>query len=123
MAILCSPGILMKSEAANGRHPFPDPDPRQGPNRDEPPRPGLQPQANDQDLRGGTADGGDQNLIASLNPEAPVCLSASALPIGKHSASIDTSDAFSHGLGHEDQFPPPSLSGRYRLSEATFAAM
>src|SRR5260370_12243438 len=42
----------------------------QGPNRDEPPRPGLQPQANDHDLRGGTADGGDQNLIASLKPRA-----------------------------------------------------
>jgi hypothetical protein len=26
-------------------------------------------------------------------------------------------------LGHEDQFPRPSLSGRCRLGEATFAAM
>ena len=28
-------------QSLDGRHPFPDPDPRQGPNRDEPPRPGL----------------------------------------------------------------------------------
>jgi len=27
------------------------------------------------------------------------------------------------GMGHEDQFPRPSLSGRCRLGEATFAAM
>jgi hypothetical protein len=57
-----------------GRHPLPDPDPRQGPNRDEPSRPGLQPQTNDYDLRGGTADGGDQNLIASLKPHTPIWL-------------------------------------------------
>src|SRR5882762_565885 len=57
-------------QGLDGRHPLPDPDPGQGPNRDEPPRPGLQPQANDHDLRGGTADGGDQNLIASLKPRA-----------------------------------------------------
>jgi hypothetical protein len=33
--------------------------------------------------------------------------------------------AYSGGsaLGHEDQFPRPSLSGRCRLGEATFAAM
>jgi len=54
------------------RHPLPDPDPRPGPNRDEPPRPGLQHQANDQDLRGGTAAGGDPDLIASLKPQAPI---------------------------------------------------
>src|SRR5205085_8696411 len=60
---------------------------------------GLQPQANDQDLRSGTADGGDQNLIASLKLLASVCLSASALTPGKHGASTHTSDAFSHGLG------------------------
>src|SRR5205814_4158596 len=28
-------------QGLDGRHPLPDPDPRQGPNRDEPPRPGL----------------------------------------------------------------------------------
>jgi hypothetical protein len=27
------------------------------------------------------------------------------------------------GMGHEDAFPPPSLSGRCRLGEATFAGM
>ncbi len=27
------------------------------------------------------------------------------------------------GKGHEDQFPPPSLSGRCRLGEATFGGM
>src|SRR5438046_8567499 len=59
-------------QGLDGRHPLPDPDPRQGPNRDEPSRPGLQPQANDHDLRCGTADGGDQGLIASLKPHAPV---------------------------------------------------
>src|SRR5262249_12564113 len=66
--------------------------PRQGPNRDEPSRPGLQPQANDYDLRGGTADGGDQGLIASPNPHPPVSVSGvSALEPGKHNASTDTS--------------------------------
>src|SRR5262245_6730536 len=28
-------------QGVDGRHPLPDPDPRQGPNRDEPPRSGL----------------------------------------------------------------------------------
>src|SRR2546421_268369 len=37
-----------------------------------PPRPGLQPQANDQDLRCVTADGVDQNLIALLKTHAPI---------------------------------------------------
>src|SRR4029077_20205266 len=64
-------------QGVDGRHPLPDPDPRQGPNRDEPPRSGLQLQANDHDLRCGAADGGDQNLIASLKPHASVCLPAS----------------------------------------------
>jgi hypothetical protein len=27
------------------------------------------------------------------------------------------------GLGHEERFPSPSLSGRCRLGEATFAGM
>jgi hypothetical protein len=56
--------------------------------RTEPPRPGLQPQANDQDLRGRTADGGDQNLIASLKPRATIGLPGSrpSRP-GKNSAS------------------------------------
>src|SRR5436853_887575 len=86
-------------QGVDGRHPLPDPDPRQGPNRDEPSRPRLQPQANDHDLRGGAADGGDQSLIASLKLLAPAGLSASALAPGKRSASTHTSDAFSHGLG------------------------
>src|SRR5882762_6010089 len=59
-------------QGLDGRHPLPDPDPGQGPNRDEPPRPGLQPQANDRDLRRGTADGGDQDLIASRKPRVPI---------------------------------------------------
>jgi hypothetical protein len=33
------------------------------------------------------------------------------------------SRAFGSALGHEDQFPPPSLSGRCRLGEATFTGM
>src|SRR6266513_2378457 len=103
-------------QGLDGRHPLPDPDPRQGPNRDELPRPGLQPQANDLDVRCGTADGGDQDLIASLKLLARVCLSASALAPGKHSVSTGTSDAFSHGLGHEDPFALPTLNGRSRVS-------
>src|SRR5439155_24455735 len=43
---------------------FLDQDARQGPNRDEPPRSGLQHKAGDRDHRCGTADGRDQNLIA-----------------------------------------------------------
>ena len=58
----------------DGRHPFPDPDPGQGPNRDEPPRSGLQSEANDHDLRGRTADRRDQDLIASLKPHPLVRL-------------------------------------------------
>jgi hypothetical protein len=54
-----------------------------------PSRPRLQPQANDHDLRGGAADGGDQSLIASLKLLAPVGLSASALAPGKRSASTE----------------------------------
>ena len=46
-------------QSLDGRHPFPDPDPRQGQNRDEPPRSGLQSEANDRDLRCRTADSGD----------------------------------------------------------------
>src|ERR1700738_4829242 len=75
-------------QGLDGRHPLPDPDPRQGPNRDEPPRPGLQLQANDHDLRCGTADGGDQNLIAPLKPLATVGLPRSRPPRpGTNSAS------------------------------------
>src|ERR1700692_5018713 len=74
-------------QGLDGRHPLPDPDPRQGPNRDEPPRPGLQPQANDHDLRGGTADGGDQALIVSLKPDAPADLNRRLDPLAaKNSA-------------------------------------
>src|SRR2546421_4365236 len=76
-------------------------------------------QANDQDLRSGTADGGDQNLIASLKLLASVCLSASALTPGKHGASTHTSDAFSHGLGHEYAFGRTRLDG----SIAPFSAV
>src|SRR4051812_30609230 len=61
-------------QSLDGRHPFPDPDPRQGQNRDEPPRSGLQPEANDRDLRCATADGGDQSLIASPDPHTPAHL-------------------------------------------------
>src|SRR5207244_9740158 len=59
-------------QGLDGRHPLPDPDPRQGPNRDEPPCPGLQHKAGDRDHRRGTADGGDQSLIVSLKPYAPI---------------------------------------------------
>jgi hypothetical protein len=45
----------------------------------EPSRPGLQSQANDHDLRCRTADGGDQDLIASRKPRASVDLAASQL--------------------------------------------
>jgi len=38
----------------------------------------------------------------------------------KNSASPTAYRAFFHGLGHEDQFPPPSLSGRYRFGQGTF---
>ena len=61
-------------QGLDGRHPLPDPDPRQGPNRDEPSRPGLQSQANDHHPRCGTADGGNQELIATINPHASVDL-------------------------------------------------
>src|SRR5229473_2236187 len=59
-------------QGLDGRHPLPDPDPRQGPNRDEPPRPGLQHKAGDRDHWCRTADGGDQNLIASRKPRVPI---------------------------------------------------
>jgi hypothetical protein len=35
--------------------------------------------------------------------------------------SIDRSTARMAAQGHEDRFRPPSLNGRYRLGEATFA--
>src|SRR5207248_10704991 len=92
----------------------PDPDPRQGPNRDEPSRPRLQPQANDHDLRGGAADGGDQSLIASLKLLPPVGLSTSALAPGKRSASTHTSDAFFHGLGQTLPSDGRSANDRFR---------
>src|SRR3954468_539850 len=57
-------------QSLDGRHPLPDPDPRQGQNRDEPAHSGLQSEANDRDLWCGTAEGGDQNLIASPKPPA-----------------------------------------------------
>jgi hypothetical protein len=99
-------------QGLDGRHPLPDPDPRQGPNRDEPPRPGLQPQANDHDLRCGTADGGDQDLIASRKPRTTVDQTGvSTLTAGKHAASLTSHDAFFHGLGHEHSFSPAELDG------------
>src|SRR4051794_8827811 len=75
-------------QSLDGRHPFPDPDPRQGQNRDEPPRSGLQPEANDRDLRCGTADGGDQSLIASLKPHAPAHLQHLDRHGRKHSIAV-----------------------------------
>ncbi len=46
---------LRNPEVMDGKRPLPDPDPREGPNRDEPPRPGLQHEANDPNLRRPTA--------------------------------------------------------------------
>src|SRR6202140_1558591 len=63
---------IRNPQGLDGRHPLPDQDARQGPNRDEPPRSGLQHKAGDRDHRCGTADGGDQNLIASRKPRVPI---------------------------------------------------
>jgi transposase len=60
------------TQSVDGRHPLPDPDPRQGPNRDEPSCPGLQHQAIDHDPRRGTADDGDPYLIAPLKQQTPI---------------------------------------------------
>src|SRR3954453_20239361 len=58
-------------------------------------------QANDHDLRRGTADGGDQNLIASLKPHAPVGRPTPPPSPPRNASPSSTSyDAFFHGLGH-----------------------
>src|SRR5207237_4508158 len=58
------------SQGLDGRYPLPDPDPRQGPNRDQPPRPGLL-------------------IEPAARPSRPV----------NYSASLTSYDAFFHGLG------------------------
>jgi lipopolysaccharide/colanic/teichoic acid biosynthesis glycosyltransferase len=50
--------------------------------------------------RCGTADGGDQDLIASRKPRAPIDQTGiSTVTAGKHAASLTSHDAFFHGLG------------------------
>jgi hypothetical protein len=61
---------------------------------------GLQPQANDHDLRCGTADGGHQNLIA-LSRKPPIDHRRLDRHGGKHSAAPTSHAAFFHGLGHD----------------------
>src|SRR5207245_11530741 len=108
---------VREPQSVDGRHPLPDPHPRQGPNRDEPPRPGVKPQANDHDLRRGTADGGDQNLIASLKPHEPVGRPTPPPSAPRNASPSSTSyDAFFHSLGRIERFPPPGLSAQCRLS-------
>src|SRR6185437_8618330 len=70
------------------------------PNRDEPSRPGLQPEANDYDLRCGTPDGSDQNVIAlfkATRPSRSTAVSALA-PRGTQCVG-PCSNPFFHGLG------------------------
>src|SRR5207302_7672080 len=80
------------------------------------------PQANDHDLRRGTADGGDQNLIASLKPHEPVGRPTPPPSAPRNaSPSSPSYDAFFHGLGHEGRFPPAKLNGRYRFRKRSVA--
>src|SRR5262249_23380191 len=93
-------------EGVDGRHPLPNPDARQGPNRDEPSRAGLQSQANDHDLRSGTADGSDQNLIALFKATRP---SRSGSALAPWETQCVGPNPFFHGLGQEYAFPYPQL--------------
>src|SRR5690242_13258589 len=100
-------------QGLDGRHPLPDPDARQGPNRDEPSRPGVQPQANDHDLRCGTPDGSDQNLIAlfkATRPSRSTAVSALA-PRGTQCVG-PCSNPFFHGLGQNRKPTSTSMSFR-----------
>ena len=48
------------------KHPLPNQNPRKGPNRDEPPRSGLQHEADDPDVRCQAAPEGDQGIVTRL---------------------------------------------------------
>src|ERR1700730_9884489 len=59
--------------ALDGRHPLQDPNPRKGPNRDEPPRSGLQSEACDRHPGSPAPDGGHAGLRQRLKSS---CFSA-----------------------------------------------
>ena len=59
----------------------------------------------------------DQAARVSRSIRHPNCLA------GEHSASAASSHAFSHSLGHEEQFPPRRLNGRYGLRKRYFAGL
>src|SRR5262249_62409803 len=107
-------------EGLDGRHPLPNPDARQGPNRDEPSRAGLQSQANDHDLRSGTADGSDQNLIALFKATRP---SRSGSALAPWETQCVGPNPFFHGLGQTQQFPTPRVNGRYRIRKLPLRPM
>src|SRR5450432_1989786 len=79
-------------ESVDGEHPLPDENPRKGPNGNEPPRPGLQHQKADPDVRRGAANPRDPNLIAPSNSSGP--------PQTTHTSknSIEAANPFLHSL-------------------------
>jgi len=65
------------------------------------------------DLRRRTADGGDQNLSASLKPLAVVCLSDAPLLRRETQRVSRFADAFSTASGKPSRCCPTHATGRY----------
>src|SRR3984893_4716857 len=100
-------------QGLDGRHPLQDQNPRKGPNRDEPPRSGLQSEACDRHRGCPAPDGGHAGLRPRLKSS---CFSARPsksenrkLPAGRPSA--DNASAFLHSLDGKRPSRLPSITG------------
>src|SRR4029077_8221932 len=82
------------AQGLDGSNPLQDPDPRQGPNGDEPSRPGLQSETRGSHARPTVADRGDPglNVLRSLTPKHK--------PVPAPTFRCAATAAFSHSLGH-----------------------
>src|SRR3981189_2730932 len=82
---------LRHDQGLDGSNPLQDPDPRQGQNGNEPPRPGLQSETGGRHARPAVADRGDPGLNGPAIPDTAT----------ETSSGADDTAAFSHSLGHK----------------------
>ena len=106
----------------DGCHPLPHADARTSEYRDEPPRAGLQSQANDEDHGNRTADRGT-NLNPSLKPSCPNRRTPASVKTGssdRHYRLVALSGGdSSHGLGRESPICEFLLGDAARTGDTT----